>query len=305
VLVEQVHPTRAIYRMTPCGETSGTATPEGPVGVIPIVAPCGFSVEYDVTEPLPFRETGEMSAGGATVFKPLGDLWKRYVGAGLEIGCFRRGEGLDDAGRVARAALAAVSDPAVEATRRRQFEEITQHALIVQTPEAAAAHKAGAWARAATAADVVPGFAAAMMKDFEHLLCWPDVVAVLALMNDRRYVAVSDAGRAPGRRIVGRRATPYLVHHRVSLTAPGEVVVRAVTRALGERVPRRRHEVAGHWRRDWRRPLDEACAHVFADDTEVREVCVMCDGRRSWVGDHMRGDAGVGYVGKDYAVAEG
>lgn len=114
-----------------------------------------------------------------------------------------------------------------------------------------------------------------------------------------------DAGRAPGGGIVGGRATPYFVHHRVSLTAPGEIVVRAVTRALGERIPRRRHEVAGHWRRDWRRPLDMACAHVFADETEVREVRVMCDGRHSWIDDHMRGDASVGCVDKEYEVTEG
>jgi hypothetical protein len=61
---------------------------------------------------------------------------------------------------------------------------------------------------------------------------------------------------------------------------------------------RRAHQVRGHWRDNWRRPLSKLCEHEFDADM----VCTRCRGHKIWVSEHHRGDAGLGTVIHDYAV---
>jgi len=61
---------------------------------------------------------------------------------------------------------------------------------------------------------------------------------------------------------------------------------------------RRAHQVRGHWRRDWRKPLLAGCEHVWNEEI----FCTLCGGHKLWIDEHQRGDASLGFVMHDYEV---
>lgn len=106
----------------------------------------------------------------------------------------------------------------------------------------------------------------------------------------------------PARRVLIRgRPTVYAQHNIVRLRK-GTTIKKMVS-IFNERAPSRRHEVRGHWRHF---RLSPNCVHdwtVLPDD-EGHWHCKTCDGTRTWVQEHLRGDAARGFVTKEYTVTK-
>jgi hypothetical protein len=65
------------------------------------------------------------------------------------------------------------------------------------------------------------------------------------------------------------------------------------------------HQVRGHWRLYQRGPglLCPDRAHEWgAADARGQAHCARCSAWRTWIGEHQRGDATLGFVIHDYAV---
>lgn len=90
-------------------------------------------------------------------------------------------------------------------------------------------------------------------------------------------------------------------HTMITLRVPGRASLSAVARRALRASRRRAHQVRGHWRVDWRAAPAALCEHVWvSEDGQVR--CRECKGRKTWIHEHQRGDASVGFVLHDYAV---
>jgi len=103
------------------------------------------------------------------------------------------------------------------------------------------------------------------------------------------------------RGMVRGKVVPYRAHNTVALklgTKP-----RTIKDWLtGERGSPRRHEVRGHWV-NFRKTT--GCEHEFTElepFDNTRHECCKCGQRRSWKPHFERGDAGKGFVTKDYRV---
>jgi hypothetical protein len=122
-----------------------------------------------------------------------------------------------------------------------------------------------------------------------------DLWALLATLNDLpvriEHVEPSHGFMAKG----GYRK--FLKHSIVHLTVP-ETHWRKLVARTADLVRKRAHQVRGHWRNDWHRPLSRLCEHVFNSDM----VCARCNGRKLWIHEHQRGDASLGFVTHDYEV---
>ena len=95
----------------------------------------------------------------------------------------------------------------------------------------------------------------------------------------------------------------YLDHRTVTLTVPAAQYKKLARKAI-LLARKRAHQVRGHWRDDWRHPLATLCEHVFVTDL-TGQICQVCKGRKSWIHEHLRGDATLGFVTHDYRVQQG
>ena len=101
----------------------------------------------------------------------------------------------------------------------------------------------------------------------------------------------------------GRR---FVEHHTVRLLLPAEAAMNEIDLAFGSGIPRRAHEVKGHYavRVAGRDGARRTCFHEWSEpDEEDRRVCARCNALRYWRPTHMRGDASLGIVTKDYSVS--
>lgn len=84
------------------------------------------------------------------------------------------------------------------------------------------------------------------------------------------------------------------------LAAADEVTRTAITGARG---PYRAHECRGTWvNYDRNRECDHEWQEVPSEDGIPRYFCIKCSQRRSWRKAHVRGDATLGWVRKQYMV---
>lgn len=130
--------------------------------------------------------------------------------------------------------------------------------------------------------------------------------AALLLINQPRHVETVkvpwQAGILRGKRHV------YAAHNLVRINLSGQPNVRKVFLPSMVHTPRRRHEVKGHFMH-W--GLVKHCIHQWPMMPEIgpneraRWQCVKCGGWRTWRKDHVRCDARVGFVTKDYHVTDG
>lgn len=110
--------------------------------------------------------------------------------------------------------------------------------------------------------------------------------------------AVSIETSPRGHRLIGGKRSTYLSTSTVTLhLAPFSQVMR---RAKREYAKRRRYEVRGFWRHHWYTG-SRTCDHVWDDDPghpldPLRQVCRSCGLRRTWIANHWRGDASIGFV---------
>ena len=130
------------------------------------------------------------------------------------------------------------------------------------------------------------------------------ILAALILLNQQRHIQTvyvpNNSMLIKGKRRVVRQ------HHRVviQLTA-----LQQIRRSLGHTLatPRVEHEVRGHWRNV--RTL-KGCTHDWQNLSDpgegghVRWACTRCNGLRTTVTPHKRGNAEIGTTTKSYEVKE-
>ena len=96
----------------------------------------------------------------------------------------------------------------------------------------------------------------------------------------------------------------FLNHTTITLNIPAHKDTRVLARKMIAIVHRKRHEVRGHWREDFRHPTGKCNPHVWepvGDNVDLIE-CDLCHGRQIYVHKHERGDASLGYVTHDYKL---
>jgi hypothetical protein len=122
-----------------------------------------------------------------------------------------------------------------------------------------------------------------------------DVWALLATLND---LPIKIEFVEPSKGYIARGSyKKFLKHSVVHLTVP-ETRWRKLVLKTVALLRRRAHQVRGHWRKDWRHPLQVNCLHDFDDEM----VCHLCGGHKLWITEHQRGDASLGFVTHDYEV---
>jgi hypothetical protein len=90
-------------------------------------------------------------------------------------------------------------------------------------------------------------------------------------------------------------------HKVIHLHVPEKKYRRTAVHAIA--ITRRKaHQVRGHWRKDFRRPLLALCEHEWSTPDEKILECKLCGGRKLHVKEHMRGDPELGVVTHDYKV---
>ena len=97
----------------------------------------------------------------------------------------------------------------------------------------------------------------------------------------------------------------FLDHQTIKLNVPAKQDTRVIARKMIAAAHRRRHEVRGHWRDDWRNPPSKLCnPHIWETVNDNPDLirCEQCHGRQVYVHKHERGDATLGYVLHSYQV---
>jgi len=93
----------------------------------------------------------------------------------------------------------------------------------------------------------------------------------------------------------------FVDHHTIHIKVPA-TRYRVVARHAMAITRRKRHEVRGHFRRDWRHPPTPLCDHEWYTAESGHTACKRCEGRRLYIPPHERGDATLGYAMHDYIV---
>lgn len=149
-----------------------------------------------------------------------------------------------------------------------------------------------------------------------------DLIILLLLMNRPGLTHyVRDVNSTRG--FVKGKILPYMSHTVVNIPLDPIPTMRKIGTAEGDSVPKRRHEVRGHYCHDetYRRGSRLGCIHEMIPDPKHVDdgdrwhfindagdierdnwVCKRCEGKRWWREDHYRGDAALGFVEKIYSV---
>jgi len=122
-----------------------------------------------------------------------------------------------------------------------------------------------------------------------------DLWILLATIND---LPVTIEHIEPNKGYVARGSyKKFLAHSIVHLTVPETRWHKLVTKTAAT-LRRRAHQVRGHWRNDWHKPLSKLCEHEF----DAQMICRRCHGHKIWIAEHQRGDASLGFVTHDYKL---
>lgn len=150
-----------------------------------------------------------------------------------------------------------------------------------------------------------------------------NIIAIMLVMNRpslTKYVQSNQGGRGFHK----GKLMPYLSHTTVTIDLDARPTLRLIGTPEGEGVPRRRHEVEGHFKHDaTAREYSRiaGCIHSFQPTHGPKDqwapwpdpplgvpgepgvprnwVCSDCGGKRWWQRESERGDASIGYVIKD------
>ena len=149
-----------------------------------------------------------------------------------------------------------------------------------------------------------------------------NIVGILLMLNRPTITRYSNV--QPGKGFSKGKLIPYMAHTTVTIDLDAVPTMSLLGTPEGEGVPRRRHEVRGHYcqnreARDYTRIA--GCIHDWLtchDDWELwpdaphglpgepgvprNWVCATCGGKRWWKHEHERGDASLGYVTHSYQV---
>lgn len=100
----------------------------------------------------------------------------------------------------------------------------------------------------------------------------------------------------------GRRKV-FMAHSLVKIDLIGAFEEMRRTAITGARGSYRAHECRGTWvNYDRNRECDHEWQEVASEDDIPRHFCIKCSQRRSWRKAHVRGDATLGWVRKQYTV---
>ena len=134
------------------------------------------------------------------------------------------------------------------------------------------------------------------------ILRW--AVTALAILSEVP-TQVGEEVQPTGRRMVAGSDKPFLSYRRLTLHLPNNKdPVRYINRKLDHAVAARKraHDVRGHWRNYH---LVEGCEHTWqqADEDPTYRRCTSCGAFSRFIAEHVRGDATLGWVKKEYVLA--
>lgn len=130
-----------------------------------------------------------------------------------------------------------------------------------------------------------------------------NVLVLLLILNQPKIVHVAAQDRRSGIR-KGKRVV-YAAHNTVNIELGRKKKYIKLFRYPVDRSSPRRHSVCGHF---VHYHIAENCIHDWpsfpemSEDDVPRWTCRRCGGKRVWRSEFMRGDAGRGFVTKEYAV---
>lgn len=149
-----------------------------------------------------------------------------------------------------------------------------------------------------------------------------NVIAIMLMLNRPSISRYTNA--PPGKGFSKGKLINYMAHTKVTIDLDAVPTMRLLGTPEGEGVPRRRHEVRGHycqnreardylriagcihsWRpchHDWEPWLNPPVGTPGMPGVPRNWQCETCGGKRWWKNEHERGDAGVGYTTHDYEV---
>lgn len=141
----------------------------------------------------------------------------------------------------------------------------------------------------------------ASARENSGMLRW--VIVLLSMLAE---VPVRHSGllRMPGKHRVGPLRKPFMDFHKISIKLPKTRPVAYVMRKLDQGTGRRNraHEVRSHWR-TYMNEMQERCAHEWAyDEGNGYRLCGRCMAYGRLIKEHIRGDAELGWVRKDYVL---
>jgi hypothetical protein len=124
-----------------------------------------------------------------------------------------------------------------------------------------------------------------------------NILMCLLWLNQPRLIDIETVPAARG--YYKGKFRPYSAYHLVDIKK--EVTRRRALNVFREHSKHRRHEVQAYFRNFNKH---EGCEHQWPlyPDQDGRWVCPSCGQWRVRVKEHMRGDASVGFVSKDYLV---
>lgn len=292
VIIEALDSEKPIYRLTQINMTGGDEPQH--------VHVCEFSIVYNLTDPtfIPVGTNDQDLIGRSAGFAP--DMMRKTLVASAY-----RGVVSDDAEEQA------VEEAAI-AHRLEVCDRLTEHARYTFSRAMGPVIKGvltNTWKPKTfghiskqdcelNRQQVCQALRSALL---ENAGAWRTALAALALINAQDMVESEIVGRAGHQRSVGGKVLPYLEYRTVSLKLPRKVVLGKIIRSLADAIPRRRHDVIGHWKQS-RKKADPNCEHVFIPIDDRREECACCPAKRWWQANSERGDASIGYVVKNRRV---
>lgn len=129
------------------------------------------------------------------------------------------------------------------------------------------------------------------------------VAIVLGLLQSS-WVHTDRIRPAGSRRYVRGKTLPYLEQHTLTIMAPKERILTAkeIASRIAPSGSKRAHEVIGHLCYSQKR-LNKDCSHEWKPNgIHTQEECPLCGSLRWYRHPHQRGNAGKGFVDKDYNV---
>jgi len=138
-------------------------------------------------------------------------------------------------------------------------------------------------------------------------------IALLLMLNRPSITRYRQVDR--GRGFVRGKLKPFLSHSTVNISFDAAQVLSLIGTPAGDGVPRRRHEVRGHFchdktAREYMRIA--GCIHEWVatdrewtpwpdakEDEADNWICSSCGGKRWWRHEHHRGDGQIGFVVHD------
>lgn len=180
--------------------------------------------------------------------------------------------------------------------RRKQVEKLQAHARYDLTPATSLY-----WRRFCER-DHERGFGVIAEAVLEFCGVWKLVLSAMSMLNEHDLYVSGQYRHGNKSRIIAGKVVPFVEYRTISLKLPRPWALNHAIKLIGESIPRRRHEVMGHWAHRRGKGQEEGCTHVFVNMTENRQVCALCEYDRWWINEHERGDASIGVIVKNYDV---